>query len=481
MIDMTTETASRELDGLSEIMVLSNYPDAKNIMLFGFDLVGSLDIEAMNSALNRVMESFPQFASSVKQKKVSGKWYMTWERDPHFNPELRVSQLVEPDRSVPFQRSLLRHLHQSLEKEWDLLRVNPTEFHAVRVTEERHTLLALVHHAAADGWTLSWFFHELMACYHRIVTGKNPEWADQADYPAGIKSQLVELKTGNLRDALFLAGSSLKARTSKPLTPKGSGRQQGPGNHYVKAVLTREETAGIVAKLSRARIPFMDVLVGALGTAVDEWNANLNIPRGPISICVTVQMRGRFGNPEAPSNSSSIVLKFAPSERTNPEDFSQRVADRRNEQFENLYDAKIVKATETLVDGMRRLPLSARQRIAHSVCHMPVIPLLIAPFGLMWPEIKNGRRTGDSYLRTAGDLEFTEFHAIPYKLGYHCPLILGAYTFRGRLNLQLMSLISHYTSSETERFMDLLVKVILDHPFGSPANGFSRLSKPRGS
>ena len=473
MVDTKAGTLPRELDGLSEIMVLSNYPDAKNIMLFGFDVEGPLNIGAMNSALNEVIESFPQFACRVREKRVAGKWYMCWSRDPDFRPDLRMSHMEKSDPSAPFQRSLLRHLHRSIEKEWDLLRVAPTEFHAIRVGDDRHTLLALVHHAAADGFTLSLFFQDLLACYHRVVTGGNPEWADQAAYSGEVKNRLVELKSGKWRDALFSVSDSIKMLINKPSIPRGSGREQGPGNHYVKCVFSREETSSIVSKQSAGRRPFMDVLVAALGTAVDEWNADLNIPRGPISICVTVQMRGRFGNPEAPSNSSSVVMKFAPGERTSPEEFGRRVAERRMEQFDGLYDARIVKATETLVDSMRRLPLTFRQRIAHSMCHMPLIPMLIAPFGLMWPEIRDGRRTGDSFLTAAGGLDLTEFHAIPYKLGYHCPLILGAYTFRGRLNLQLMSLVTHYTSSETERFMDLLVKVILDRPFGAPPNGFA--------
>jgi Condensation domain len=475
MVDKKKGCLPRVLDGLSEIMVLSNYPNAKNIMIFGFSLEGQLDTEAMGHALRPAVDSFPQFACSVSQKKMSGKWRMTWSQDQDFKPYLRVSQLVEPDPAVPLQRSLLRHLHHSLEKDWDLLCTVPTEFHAIQVAEDRHTLLALVHHAAADGWTLSLFFKKLLSCYHHVVTGREPEWADEADSAAGAKSRMVELKTGRLHDILFLTRSSVAMCASKPSIPRGNGCRQGPGNHYVKAVLTRDETASIVANLSPAGKPFMDVLVGALGTAVDEWNAGLDVPPGGIAVCVTVQMRGRFGDAEAPSNSSSIIVKSSPHERRSPEKFSRCIAESRKEQFNILHDAKLMKASNTLSDTMRRLPLSLRKRIAHSVCQIPVIPLLIAPFGVMWPELKDGRRTGDSYLTESGDLELTEFHAIPYKLGYHCPLILGAYTFRGKLNLQLMSLVSHYTSSETQRFMDLLVKVILDRPFGAPTNGFPRI------
>lgn len=455
------------LDGLSEIMVLSNYPDAKNIMIFGFDVEGPTNVEAMGSALRRAVEHFPQFASSVKPIEVSGKRRLTWVRDPDALPELRFSEMTGADPSIPFQRLLLRHLHQSIEKEWDLLRTSPTEFHLIRVAEDRHSLLALVHHAAADGWTLSSFFRELLAHYHQIVTGEEPAWASETQHSSGVKNQVVELKTGKWHDTLFLIKKSLTMMGSRPTIPRGSGHPEMPGNHYVKSVLTREQTANVIGHLSRAKKPFMDVLVGALGTAVDEWNDALDVPRGVLAICVTVQMRGRFGDAEAPSNSSSIVLKFRPHERATSEKFSRAIANCREEQFASMADVRLAQATGTLASAMSCLPLAIRQRIAHALCQMPVIPLLIAPFGIMWPEVRNGRLTGDSYLTRAGDLDLTEFHALPYKLGYHCPLILGAYTFRKSLNLQLMSLASHFTLAETERFIKLLAEVLLDRPFGA--------------
>jgi len=54
---------------------------------------------------------------------------------------------------------------------------------------------------------------------------------------------------------------------------------------------------------------------------------------------------------------------------------------------------------------------------------------------------------------------------IPYKLGYRCPLILGAYTFRKRLNLQIIASAKHFTRTETERFVTLLEDVLVEDPF----------------
>lgn len=462
MEDLEVGAAPKVLDGMTELMVYSNYPQAKNIMLFGFDLDGEVDIEAMNSALSDALESFPEFVSGVKEARVKEKQCLVWFRSPDFKPQFRISNLAPTDPSTPLQHSLLRHLSQSVEKDWDLLRTVPTEFHLIRHSSGRSALLTLVHHAAADGWTLSAFCKELLARYHKIVTGQEPPWPREPD----LKKQKVELKRSGWRDALFFAVNSLNRYLNKPILPKGSANPQDVGVHYVKSVLTQEESDIVLAHASRFGGPFIDSLVGAVATTVDKWNAASNIPPGESVICVTVQMRGRFGETQAGSNSSSIVVKTLPGERTDPERFAGSVAHRRREQFDNMNDIRTSQAACTLTEAVRVLPLSARLRVAHFVCQMPFIPILIASFGSMWPEISDGRRTGNSYIQRAGGLDLTEFHAIPYKLGYWCPLVFGIHTFRKRLNLQFMASAGHFTRAEAERFVKLLGDVLIENPFG---------------
>ncbi|MCX5873747.1 MAG: hypothetical protein NTY51_11035 [Deltaproteobacteria bacterium] len=455
------------LDGMSELMVLSNYPEAKNIMIFGFDLEGAVDTDAMNLALRYALPSFPEFSSSVKERRINGERCLTWFLDPDFNPEFRLSNMDTTDSSLGFQHSLLQSLDQSLEKDWDLLRTVPTEFHLIRLPNGRSSLLTLVHHAAADGWTLASFYRELLAHYHRIMTGGDPEWAHDYDPASSVKNRMVELKRTRWSDAVFFVKKSLSPYITKPTLPKGSGKLQEVGVHYVKSVLTPEQTDRVVKNVSRRGSPFIDALVGGMASAVDKWNASLNISKlGNIVICVTVQMRGRFGETEVASNSSSLIVKLRPGERTNPELFSRTVSERRQEESDSLADVRAWLAGCTLADAVRSLPLTARQRIVHFLCQMPLIPILIAPFGMMWPEIKGGRRTGDSYLKQAGGLNLTEFHTIPYKLGYRCPLILAGYTFRKRLNLGIIASANYFTRAETERFVNLLGDVLVEDPFG---------------
>jgi len=458
----------RVLDGVSELWVFSNYPEAKNIMLSGFDLEGPISTEAMNLALKNVLRGFPEFSSGVRESRIQGERRLVWVLDPDFQPQLRLSNLETSDSSLPSQHSLLLHLGQSLEKDWDLLRTVPTEFHLIRLADGRRSLLTLAHHAAADGWTLSAFYKELLARYHEIMTGEEPEWAHESDYTSSAKKQLVELKRQRWRDALFFSHNFLSQYISRPALPKGSGKQKEVGAHYVKSVLTPEETDRVVKNASRFGSPFMDALVGGMGTAVDKWNASLNIPPGNTVICVSVQMRGRFGEPEAPNNTSAIVLKLSPTDRTNPELYSRSVAGQRQEQLDTLFDVRTWQAGCSLADAVRVLPLSARQRIVHFVFQTPLTPILMAPFGILWPETKGGWRTGDSYLTRVGELVLTQFHTMPYKMGYRCPLILGAFTFRKRLTLQLVASASHFTRTEAERFVNLLADVLVENPFGGP-------------
>lgn len=454
------------LDGMSELMVLSNYPQAKNIMIFGFDFEGTVDNDAMNLALRNALTSFPEFSSCVKETTIRGERRLAWFLDPDFHPEFRQSNMETIDSSLGFYHSLIQNLYQSVEKDWDLLRTVPTEFHIIRLPDGRSSLLTLVHHAAADGWTLASFYRELMAHYHKIVTGSDPEWAHDYNPASGVKNRMVELKRTRLSDAVFFVKKSLSPYITRPTLPKGSGKSQEVGVHYVKSVLTPEQTHRVAKNVSRRGSPFIDGLIGGMASAVDKWNGSLNLKKlGNIVIVVTAQMRGRFGETEVASNSSSLIVKLHPGERTNPELFSRSVSERRQQELDSLSDVRAWLAGCSLADAVRRLPLLARQQIVHFVCQMPLIPILIAPFGMMWPEIKAGRLTGDSYLKQAGGLNLTEFHAIPYKLGYRCPLILAGYTFRKRLNLGIIASASHFTRAETERFVALLSDILVENPF----------------
>jgi hypothetical protein len=76
---------------------------------------------------------------------------------------------------------------------------------------------------------------------------------------------------------------------------------------------------------------------------------------------------------------------------------------------------------------------------------------------VLWPELQNGKPTGDSFLRAMGDVEVEEVHGLGYKLASSTRLLLIAYVFRNRLNLVLAASAELFTRGEAEQFVDLIV------------------------
>jgi len=453
------------VDPASEIMALSNYGDAKNIVIVGCDLAGILDEQAMSLALAKALESFPVLLCRVKETRLKGRPRFIWVRDPDHGGQLQISDFETPDGSLSFQDSFLRNLAGSLGKDWDLIKSAPTEFRLLRHARNRHSFFLLVHHAAADGWTGTGFLGELLANYHRIVTGRPPQGAEEGSHTSAMKNSVVTPGKPNWSGMRMMARHALNCFMDKPTFPKGTGDPVKDGEYYVKTVLTVDETKAIREASSKAQATFVDLLVWGVNMAVDKWNAEMNIRPGTINVSVSVQMRGRYGESDTPMGSSAIVLRFPPTLRTDPEALVGAIADNRARQFSDLADVKALQAAEKMCGAVGRLPLSARRRLIHGLCQGRNRPILVGSLGILWPKLENGRFSQDSYLTNVGGLEVTEAHIKGYAFAVRNPLRLVAHTFNGKLNLLLWVCRGHFTRAEATRFLNLFVQVLRENPF----------------
>ncbi len=453
------------VDPASEIMALSNYGDAKNIVIVGCDLEGVLDEQAMSLALAKALESFPVLLCSVKETRLKGRPCFMWVPDPDHGGQLQVADFETLDGSLSFQDSLLRNLAGSLGKDWDLIKSAPTEFRLFRHARNRHSFFLLVHHAASDIWTGTGFLRELLANYHRIMTGRPPQWAEEGAHTSAMKTSVVTPGKQNWSGMRLMARHALNCFMDKPTFPRGTGDPDKDGEYYVKTVLTAEETNAIREAGAKAQAAFVDILVWGVNMAVDKWNADLNIRPGTINVSVSVQMRGRYGELDAPMGSSAIVLRFPPTRRTDPAALMGVITDNRAKQLRDLADVKALQAAEKMCGAVGCLPLSTRRRLIHGLCQGRNRPILVGSLGVLWPKVENGRFSGDSYLTRAGGLEVTEAHVKGYALAVRNPLRLLAHTFNGKLNLLLWVCRGHFTRAEATRFLNLFVQVLRENPF----------------
>ncbi|MCV7113747.1 non-ribosomal peptide synthase/polyketide synthase [Mycolicibacterium setense] len=113
----------------------------------------------------------------------------------------------------------------------------PLRAKVFHVAEDEHILVAVVHHIAADGWSLSPLVHDLSEAYAARRTGQAPDWAPLAvqyvDYTLWQRAQLGDLDDADSpiaaqlaywEDALYGLPEQLALPTDRPYPPVADQR-----------------------------------------------------------------------------------------------------------------------------------------------------------------------------------------------------------------------------------------------------------------
>ena len=135
-------------------------------------------------------------------------------------PEGTPRQVVVPAEQADFGWDLVdasrwspSRLHEALElaarDTFDLATDIPLRAHLFRVADDEHVLVAVVHHIAADGWSLRPLIADLGAAYASRCAAQAPDWAplpvQYVDYTLWQRAQFGELQDSHSRVAMQLA------------------------------------------------------------------------------------------------------------------------------------------------------------------------------------------------------------------------------------------------------------------------------------
>ena len=120
---------------------------------------------------------------------------------------------------------------------FDLATEIPLRARLFRVTDDEHVLVAVVHHIAADGWSINPLVRDLGVAYAGRCAGHPPDWAPLAvqyvDYTLWQRAQLGELQDPHSRiaaqlaywqDALAGMPERLQLPTDRPYPPVADHR-----------------------------------------------------------------------------------------------------------------------------------------------------------------------------------------------------------------------------------------------------------------
>ncbi|MBE8521983.1 amino acid adenylation domain-containing protein [Amycolatopsis sp. H6(2020)] len=231
-------------------------------------LAGELDVDALREALNDVVDRhealrtvFP-VADGVPYQEVR----------PGGTVELTVREVSDADAEVD---ALVRGV-------FDLGAGVPVRAELLTVDPRRHVLVLVVHHIAADGWSLSPLWQDIATAYRARLHGEAPQWTplpvQYADYTLWQRDLLATEEAAQLeywRDTL----DGLPDRIPLPLD-----RPHPPVSSYRGGFFTFTWDAGLqagLADLARAcgASPFMVVHAG-LTALLSRLGGGTDIPIG---------------------------------------------------------------------------------------------------------------------------------------------------------------------------------------------------------
>jgi len=447
----------------SEMMILSTSAVSKNILVVGCKLEGPLDVPALQEALPKAVSAFPCLMSTVEQAGGLFGRRLVWTHHPELQPELQVSNLNVSEPSTSILDCAMRQLEPGTSKDWDLFHSVPTEFHLLRESEGKSHFISLIHHAAVDGYSGMLLVQELLECYQEIVTGRRPELPRAGGALSSLKRNLVQGQEMGLRDMLEGVRRAAETSGKKMSLPDGGYDPTTPFQYYVQKWLTEAETEAVRNCVKTRKIAFVDYLVACLNLCVETWNSARNVQTNTIVTWIPVQMRGRFGDMNAPMNSSFLLVMSDSHERRDPWEMVRIIGERRKGQLSNHDDVRAYQTLAKMTRVVSLLPLHARKKLTHFMAQSRGRHILFSYLGVLWPKIKDGRTTGESYLIRLGDLELTDVHLGSCKFATRDPVRLGVLNFRGKLKI-IMSVSYHYfTVEEALSFLDLYAETVLEH------------------
>jgi hypothetical protein len=275
---------------------------------------------------------------------------------------------------------------------------------------------------------------------------------------------MLETDSKPWRHILFLLRKGVIPSLREQSFFKNGHNGDGCAEHHIKVVLPVDESRHLVNRASSENLTPLDIVIGGVNKAIDQWNKSLDIPAGIITTGLTVQMRRRHGPTTSPVNSSAILLRSNPEQRADLANFLRLMSVQRVSQFRSRSDVSLSQAALSLAKAARYLPLALRRKAVHAFLGRPMCSLLITWLGNGWREAKEGQFTNDLLAGKIGDLEISEIHAIGHALALKSPVRLWGGLFRNRLSLLFTLDGKHFGRLEATSFVQKALKILVEEP-----------------
>ncbi len=449
------------VDPLSEMLALSSLANTKNVLVTLVEIKGPYRMDCLKDAATRTAGEFPELRSRLKEVREKGRYRLVREICPDMDFPMKIREALHFDPSTPTLDIYFDLFREELDRNWDLFNEPPAEIHVVKLTEDFYLCGVIIHHAAADAASASEIGKQVFVAYCEGIFGERPPASDTTPSVSTAKKRMVAKKKQTLKDFIYQAKHSLIPLIRSHVLPAGSGSPTDQRQHQIKRVLTEEESQAIMKASLKKRVSLIDLLVVCANRAVDQWNSGRNTPPGRITTSMTVNMKGRFRGLDTPNSSGLLYFENSPEDRKNEADFARLISMDRIKQFRKHVDGHFYENVTRMNTLLRLLPFRLKRPMVHRLMQAHQLSVAVTLMGVIWPEIKEGKPTGDSSFASFHDMTIQGLHGLGYKLLSNTHVLLIVYIFRKKLNLVLAASASHFTREEADDFLDLIRELLL--------------------
>lgn len=448
----------KRLGPTSEMLALSGVGYTKNVLVCLIDIRGPLNVEVLLRSAIKAAQRYPQLNSVITETREYGLRYLEWT--PRESDELPVffQDLSQTGSHSPAIDQCLNALSSRLDRDWDLFVEPPSEFHCIRLSEDRFLIGWVIHHAAGDAALGSDVGRLTLQIYHETTHGCTTDWEQEYLSFSGAQKRPVKRNKTRFPDIIKDFRKTARNFFRKPTLPTGSGDRNDCAQHHSKRVFSEIESDELLKRLRTRGMSLIDALVASSSYSIDSWNTARNVIPGYLSASVSVNMRGRFPEIDKGNSSSLIFFESTPEERNDSTNYTRSIAIKRIHHFRNQVDLTLTNNIGMMVNATRIFPYRLRRKIIAFITNQHEFSIAVTLLGVIWPKTEKGRFTSDSALSQIGDLRVEEVIGIPYKMLSKTRNLIMVYIFRKSLNFVLSSSASLFTKEENERFLDLILE-----------------------
>lgn len=437
------------------------------VILIACLIRGDLDIDALQAAFRRAIDSNPKMMSGVAEHFSNGKFELFWEPRPQFKPPLLISEMHLKDTSLDRFSLTVDHLRPNLERGFNLFDGVAAEFHLLRLSHDEHILAALMHHAAFDAETGSQVLLGILGHYHEIAEGLSPPWNKKRGALSSSRSRRIPCPKGGFRKTLSALLKLVQPWNRDDTLPVGNGERQSADYYCCRRILPAKEALSVKTASQRSDVAFIDRAVAGAHLAVDRWNREHNAASSRIRVTISMNVRDRFRGIGRHNSLVSLLFQSIAAERRDPSDLLRVIGRERMKQIRSRTDYSLYSLQRSIRNLLGIFPRKVNARVAEFLLQglkLYASAIQIHYLGTALPGLKGEELDEDSHDYRLGNLRVSDVYGFAYKMPLWTPINVWLYQYGKALNLVVGAWGWLFTDREAEAFTDILADRLLNYP-----------------